>query len=536
MRMSVAISHSGTARALSGAVAAVLVSAMSVSGQTGQSVAQPTNTPAAATVRRLSVDEAVKLALEQNLGIQIERLNPQIQDVAIAETRAAWAPTLTSNLSNSSRDTAATNVFAGGQNKVTTSTFSTTLGMAQRLPTGASYDITWDSSRQTSTNFFNTFDPQLFSNLTFNVTQPLLRNFRIDNVRQQLQINQIVRENTDVNLQATITQTVRSVKNAYWDLAFAIDNLNAQRQSLDLAQRLRADNERRVQIGTMAPIDVVEAQAEVARNEEAVIVAEAAIKAAEDRLRTLIFDTSSPDFWTTGIEPADTAPFQVMAVDTEAVVRQALTNRTDLVQARNNLEQNDVNIRYLRNQSLPDVNANVTYGATGVGGVRYLPIDFDAITGGAPPNRIIQSQRSFGSVLGDIFANDLPAWTFAVQVGYPLGTSASEANLARARLQHSQAQTELRNLELQIAAQVRDAARNVQTTQKRVESTRVARELAERRLDAAEKKFAAGIETSFFVFQAQRDLSQARTNEVRAISDYNKSLVDLEAVQEVPIR
>jgi HAE1 family hydrophobic/amphiphilic exporter-1 len=123
-----------------------------------------------------------------------------------------------------------------------------------------------------------------------------------------------------------------------------------------------------------------------------------------------------------------------------------------------------------------------------------------------------------------------------VQIGYPLGTSTQEANLARARLEYSQAQTQLRDLELQVATQVREAARTVQTNQKRVDSTRAARELAERRLEAAEKKFAAGIETSFFVFQAQRDLSQARTSEVRAISDYNKSLVDFEAVQEVPLR
>ncbi len=532
MRISVASSHAGTARARSGAVAAGFVSAMSVSGQTGQSAAQPTTTPAAATVRRLTVDDAVKLALEENLGIQIERLNPQIQDLAIAQTRAAWAPTFTSNVSNSSREVAATTVFNGG----TTSVFSTSLGLTQNLPTGANYEVSWDNSRQTSSNVFNTFDPQLFSNLSVNVTQPLLRNFRIDNVRQQLALNEIVRENSDVNLQATITQTIRNVKNAYWDLAFAIDNLTAQRQSLDLAQRLRADNERRVQIGTMAPIDVVEAQAEVARNEEAVIVAEAAIKAAEDRLRTLIFEPSSPDFWTTVIEPADTAPFEAQLVDPEAVVQRALTSRTDLVQARNNLQQDDVTIRYLRNQVLPDVNANFSYGATGIGGTRFLPIDFDSISAGAPPDRIVQSQRGFGSVLRDAFGNSLPQWSFAVQIGYPLGTSTTEANLARVRLQSSQAQTQLRNLELQVAAQVREAARNVQTNQKRVESTRVARELAERRLDAAEKKFAAGIETSFFVFQAQRDLSQARTNEVRAISDYNKSLVDLEAVQEVPLR
>ena len=138
-------------------------------------------------------------------------------------------------------------------------------------------------------------------------------------------------------------------------------------------------------------------------------------------------------------------------------------------------------------------------------------------------------------MLGDVFTNAYPAWTFGVQIGYPLGTSASEANLAKARLQYSQAETQLRNLELQIVTAVRDAARQVQTNRQRIDTSRAARELAERRLDAEEKKFAAGIQTSFFVFQAQRDLAQARTNEVRAISDYNKSLVDYEAVQEVPL-
>jgi outer membrane protein TolC len=520
-------------------LAAVLIGAPTVSvfAQSGQSIrSSPTSAvQAPSPARRLSVDEAVKLALAQNLGIQIERFNPQIQDVAIAQARSLWAPTLTSDLANTSRDNAVTNAFAGGQNKVTTSVFSTAFGVAQLLPTGANYSLSWDNQRQTSTNFFNTFDPQLFSTLTFNATQPLMRNFKIDNARQQLDTNTKNREASDLQLQSTVVATTRNVKNAYWDLAYQIANLNAAQQSLDLAKRVLGDNEKRVQIGTMAPIDIVEAQSEVARNEESVIVAEAAIKRAEDNLRALIFDPASPDFWTTSIEPSDTAPFQAQAVDAQAAVQRALENRLDLKQSRNGLERNDISIQYLRNQILPEINANLSYGMTGVGGVRYSQ-DLSAITTGGIPTRQLLSSRGFGSVLGDVFGNDLPTWTLGVTIGYPIGTSTSEANLARARLEYSQAQTRMKNLEMQIATEVRDLARQVQTNQKRVDTTRVARELAERRLEAAEKKFAAGIETSFFVFQAQRDLSQARTNEVRAISDYNKSLVDFEAVQEAPLR
>jgi outer membrane protein TolC len=508
------------------ALAAVLISSVSAFGQSGQ-------VPAAST-RRLSVDEAVRLAVAQNLGIRIERLNPEIQDVAIAQSRGAWVPSLLTSLNRTSTATAPTNPFAGGLNKITDARLETLLGITQVLPTGGDYTLSWNSSRVSSSNFFQTYNPQLLSSLSVDFTQPLLRNFKIDNTRQQLEINRKIRENGDTALQQTISQTVRNVRNAYWDLAFSINNLSAQRQSLDLSKRLLADNEKRVQIGTMAPIDIVEAQSEVARNEESVIVAEAAIKSAEDRLRALIFDPATPDFWTLTIEPSDDAPFQVQAIDPEAAVRRALDVRTDLRQAKNGLEQNDISIRYLKNQLMPDINANVLYRGTGTGGSRYQT-DIGAALEGRPPARLLVSERGYDTVIGDVFGASFPTWTVGIQVGYPIGQSAQEANLARARLQYSQAETQLRNLELAVTTQVREAARTVQTNQKRIDSTRAARELAERRLEAAEKKFAAGIETSFFVFQAQRDLAQARTSEVRAISDYNKSLVDFEAVQEVPL-
>jgi outer membrane protein TolC len=531
--------HSTTAARLSLVMLAVFSPAGPVSAQSRpitESALQAAAGQAAAPARRLSVDEAVRMALEQNLGIQIERINPQLQDLSLAGTRASWAPTLTTAFTNGSTDSPVTNLFAGGQDRVTDGRFETTIGMAQLLPTGGNYSFSWNSMRTTSTNFFNSFNPQLRSNFAFNITQPLLRNYKVDNVRQQLAITQKLRESSDVNLRATITQTMRNVKNAYWDLTGAIDNLAAQRQSLDLARRLLADNEKRVQIGTMAPIDIVEAQAEVARNQEAVIVAEAAIRQAEDRLRALILDPDAPDFWTVTLEPTDSAPFEDEAVDVDAAVRRALSSRSDALQSKNNLAQNDISINYLRNQLLPEVNANATYGLVGVGGALLQPLTNFPLGGGTIPDRGVLSQRGFGSVIGDVLTNAYPAWTIGVQIGYPIGTSTAEANLARARLQHSQAQTQLRDLELQIATQVRDVARQVRTNRQRVASARASRELAERRLEAEEKKFAAGIQTSFFVFQAQRDLAVARTNEVRTIGDYNKSLVDFEAVQEVPLR
>jgi outer membrane protein TolC len=302
-----------------------------------------------------------------------------------------------------------------------------------------------------------------------------------------------------------------------------------QRQSLELAQESLRNTRARVEIGTTPPIDIVEAEAEVALRQEAAILAEAQIRSSEDTLRALIFDPDTPDFWTLRIEPADLPPFQPVNVDVDMAMRNALDRRTDLQQTRKNLEGSDINIRFYQNETLPDVTASIDYGLTGLGGTQFLRGE------GFPGPVIGQTQRSFGSVLGDLFGNQFPNWTVSLNVSYPLGATQPEADLARARLQYSQSATQLKNQQLQVMTQVREAARQVQTNQQRVETTRASRQLAERRLDAEQRKFTAGTSTSFFVFQAQRDLAQARNNELRAILDYNRSVVDLETVQEAPL-
>jgi outer membrane protein len=519
----------------------VLGTAVSAFGQSSftsavqAAAAQAATQPAAESVRRLSIDDALKLALEQNLGIRIQRIDPQIQDVGIAQARSFWAPNLQTNFSKNSQTQQPTSSLAGGATNILNSNVNTALGVNQTLPWGAQYAATWNSSRFTTTNQFQSFSPQIGSNLNLQYSQPLLRNFEIDQIRQQVANSKKSRELSDIQLQGVITQTLRNVRNAYWDLSYSINNLKAQQESLALSQQSLRDNQKRVEIGTMAPIDIVQAQAEVASNEERVIVAEANIKAAQDNLRALILDPGSADFWTVSFEPTDAPAFTAQAIDVDAAIRNALDKRSDLASAKNSLEQSDINIKYYRNQIKPDVNANVTYISTAAGGVLLSPVDFAAIAAGQAVNRSIVSQRGFGSVLGDVFQSQYPNWTVGVTVGYPIGSNVAQANLARVRLQYDQAQTQLKNMQMQVATQVRNAARNVQTNQQRVASARASRELQEKKLEAEEKKMAAGMGQTFFVFQAQRDLSLARTAEIQAISDYNKSLVDFEAVQLVPL-
>jgi HAE1 family hydrophobic/amphiphilic exporter-1 len=491
---------------------------------------------AAPQVRRLTVDEAVALAAENNLGIQIARYEPQIEDLNVAQARASYAPAFTSTFQSLSRSQPNQSFLTGSQGLTASDDqFVNNNGIAANLPWGGSYDLGWDSSRVASNNAAAFFNPVVRSSIAGRLTQPLLRNFGIDNIRQQLQVSLKNREIADVQLRESLVSTTRTVKNAYWNLAYQIASLAVAQQSLALAEESLRNTRSRVEIGTTPPIDIVADEAEVAQRQQAVIVAEAEIATAEDTLRALVYNPSTPDFWTIRIQPDELPPFQAVNVDLQTAIGNAMERRTDLEQVRKSLEISDVNVRYQRNQTLPDVTAVFDYGLAGVGGRQIERADGDLGPGSGPPTGGFIN-RSFGSVLGDLFANDYPTWTATLNLSYPIGTSQQDAALARTRVQRSQTQTQLRNQQLQVETDVRLRARSVLTNQQRVASTRASRELAERRLEAEQRKFAAGTSTNFLVFQAQRDLSQARNQELSAILDYNTSVVDLETVQEVPLR
>lgn len=512
------------------AAAAVLCSAaVSVPASAQPAAATPAPAPSG-PVRQLTVDEAVRLALEQNLALRVERINPEIQDQNVLQARTAWAPTLTGNFFYNNTDTPPDSFLSGSDETLQTSFSSGTAAVQQLLPWGANYSVGWDARRSTTNNIFNSFNPTVRSNLDVTFVQPLLRNRTVDSSRQQLVVSKRNRQISDENLRATVVSSVRSVKNAYWDLKAALANLDVQRQSLDLARQTLRDNRTRVEVGTMAPIDIVEAEAEVARNEENVIVAEAAIKAAEDQLRTLIFDPATPEFWAMRLDPIDPPQMEKTAIDVDGAVRNALDRRADLQRAKLSLQNVETNLSYYKNQILPQVNLQVDYGGTGLGGTQREREP------GFPPGDVIREvNRGFGTVLGDVFSSEYPSWQLGVVVSYPLGRSAAKTNYARTQLELNQGRLQIQNLELQIGTQVRDLARQVNTNAQRVEATRATRVLAERRLEAEQKKFGVGTSTSFLVFQAQRDLATARVNELRALLDYNKSLVNFEAVQETSV-
>jgi len=473
---------------------------------------------------RLTLDDAVERALQTNADIAVERYNPEISAESVRAAEGYYDPLFFANLSRNSTDTKGTNIFAGGDT-INTKQIVWNFGIQAPVKTGAELELRFNNNKRDTDNTFVTFNPTFNSFLSIGLTQPLLKNFRIDAPRQQLRLAKINREISDITFRQTIINTVANVKFYYYDLISAIDNLEAARKSLDLAKKLLGENEIRVKVGTMAPLDVVTARSEVAAREEGVIVAENAVAEAEDSLKRAVFPENDPRMWHTRIVLLDRPSAAPMPVDIDGAVQNALDSRTDVTSARKSLERSDVSVQYRKNQLLPQVDLVANYGGSGAGGTEIIRDDpFGPPVGTIP--------GGYGDAVSEVFGRDFPTWTIGVNFSYAVPNRSQKAAAAEAQLSKEQALASLRRLELQVAAEVRTAGRAVESGIKRVASTRAARELAAERLDAEEKKFAAGMSTNYLVTQAQRDLAVQEVNEIRAVADYAKSVVNFQRVQE----
>jgi outer membrane protein len=390
---------------------------------------------------------------------------------------------------------------------------------------GGNYDVSFNSARTTTTNPLSTFTPSITSSIQAVFSQPLLRDFKTDAARAQLDISERTRDIAELRLRERMARVSADVENAYWLLVSARAAIDVQQRSLDLALELERTNRARVDVGQSPPLDLVTARAEVAQRRENLIVARTAALLAEDVLRTLVFDPKRTDFWIGRLEPADVVPPVGPPPDVDAAVRRALSERPDVAEARKQIEIGETNILLSKNQTLPDLRLQATYLTNGLAGTRLIR------QGGFPGTIVGSESTSFGSTLGQIFTADFPTWTLGVTVSYPLGKSVEEANLARARIERDQSAARLRSVELSVVREIRSAALRLEQNRQRIETAQLGRELAEQRLDAEQRRFEVGMSTSFLVVQAQRDLAIARNNELESSLQYQLAVVSFEAAQ-----
>jgi outer membrane protein len=489
------------------------------------------------TVVPLTLDEAVKLALDRNLDIAVQRLNPEINDIGVAKILSVYHPALISTLATQSTTTPANSTLAGSGTAgepIVASVGTFNGGVAQSVPWGGgSFNVTLNNNRQTTTSQNTLYNPVYNTNWSGAYTQPLLRGFSTDSTRQQLGVQKINRDISDVQLRATITNTVSNVRNAYWDYVFAVQSVDVAQQSVNLANQLVKDNQTRVEVGTMAPIDVVQAQSQAATQQQNLVAAVGAMRTAELALKRLIVAGSQDQNWGVRLNPVDRPDFRPEAIDLEAAVRRALSERTDLEIAKKNMQGNDITLKYLRDQLRPQADFVGTYGLLGLGGTQY---QFAPGTTGVNRTPIGTIPGGYSDALSTLFGTNFPRWTAQVNLSYPLGLSAQQAAAARARVQLNQVQAQVRQIELQVATDVTNAVINVQSGVERVQAAQAARELAQKTLEAEQSKFEVGMSTNYNVILTQRDLATAQSNELQAILNYRKALVELERLQQTTLQ
>ncbi len=488
------------------------------------------DTAAAAAPLELTLADAERRALDRNPVIAQARLGREAAAFGIAESRAAFSPTFTASLFQRGQTNPATSQLAGGQTAVTTDASTYSSGVEQPLPWGGGrLAVDFSGNRTASSNLFSTYNPSVTSGLSASITQPLLRGFRIDSMRTALDTSAIESDIASIELRQEMASIVASVRRAYWDLVYTSDALATARQSEALAQRQLEENRQRVEIGTAAPIDILESESEVASRRQAVVQGEGAWRTAQVVLKELMVANASDPIWTALLLPVDRPVIEARMLDVAQAVQAAMVNRTDLQSARRARDRTNASLRLLDDQRKPAVDLVAAYSLNGVGGTQIL-----RQTGTLGSEIVGTTPGSYLDVLRSLGTFDYPTWSVGVNVSVPLGRRAADAAYARGQVERRQTDVQIATLELQVAAQITRLAESVRSAEQQVQAAAVARQLAQRRLEAEDTRRAAGLSTNFLVLQAQRDLTAAQTTELRAQLDYRTALVDFDLAQQAP--
>jgi len=486
------------------------------------SSAQPS--PAAPDTLPLTLDDAVRRAVEHNPDLAVVKLGTEVEAAHVGEARTAYTPVFSTTLGRSSAVASPTNFLLGTQGVDTRDWFSST-GVRQRVPWGAgTWSLSWNSSRTTTDAAISSFDPSVQSGFQVAFSQPLFRDRAIDASRQQYIVARRNQASSELRFREALVRTVASVKLAYWTLKASTANVTVQQRSLELAEQLARENRVRVKAGQLASLDVVQAEAEVAQRREGLIRARTGAEDAEDALRRLIIDPGDPSLWSVRLDPADDPSPVGPPPDVDQAVATALNERYDLARANQDLENSRTTVAFLQNQRLPDVRLETSYGAAGLAGTQFLR------AGGFPGSVIGTRDIGVGSALNQVFSNDYPTWSFGLTVSYPIGHSYETASLARAEVEHRQTEQRIASLRVDTAQAVRRAARQIRGAAERVDAARAGETLAQQRTDAEQRRYQVGLSTTFLVTQAQRDLLEAQVNLLQTMLDYQSAVVSFEAV------
>jgi outer membrane protein len=475
-----------------------------LAGLSATALAQ-TNTPGA---RKVSLDDCIQSALEKNLDMRIARYNPP---EALADLQAAYAgynPTFAfGGTHNYSKTGGGFNpaiglvpATTGDQNNFTTS-------LSGLAPWGLNYSLKGNLQESYGQGAQGTltapFDDANGS-ASITLSQPLLKNFWMDQSRFNIQVGKNRVKYTELGLKQTIMNLVTAVEQGYYDLIYARENVTVQGKAVELAMQLVVENRKRVEVGSLAPLDQKQAEAQAETSRANLIAAKSTLVLQENSMKQLITDDYA------AMEPVDLQPAAPLSAPVRVFDRQiswskGLTERPDLLQAKLDIQRQGITIKYNYNQLFPEVDV---LGAYGYGG------------GGS-------GISEYSQVFNQIGGREQPSWTFGGQVTYPIGNTGARANYKKSKLAMEQLVLNLKKFEQTIMITIDNDINQAKSSYQQVAATRAATEYAGEALAAEQKKLENGKSTTYTVLQMQRDLTTARGNEIQALANYNKALAQL---------
>jgi outer membrane protein len=501
--------------------------------------------------RTLTLGDAIRLTLEQNNDVSIARLDA---DAARQDVRAAlgiFDPRLVPALTYQRVASPSTSTIGGGiEGRLQQSQLAGTLQLEGRTRwAGGRYTADFTSARTETSNVLSRLNPQFPSSLGASFVQPLARGRSIDAERRQILLARRTADLTDAQLTQIVMDQLTFVEEGYWNLAFAARNLEVQTQALAQAQGQVSSNERQAREGTLAPIDVVEAQTQVSNFRQSVASAQQALTEAENRLKTLMLSGRDAGIWNQALVPADLADRAVPATPLPDAVQLALSRRPELTALAVEQAQNDVDRRYFKDLAKPQVNLAGTYTMSGLAGAALTtvsdplsnttnaaffarlnelatlaglqPLEAPEATTNTVPRFLAGSYRNS---LRNLFANRFPTVVVQLQMDLPLVNSTARANIARTEISHVQIERRRRQLEQAIEAEVRNTLQAVQSSETRLEAASSARRNALEQYESERRRFESGLGTVFLVLQRQTALVTAQAQELRARADLNQAV------------
>ncbi len=507
----------------------------------------------------LTLDDAIRKALQNNNDIEVARNDIRLQETQLRSLRGAYDPVLnfTPSLTrNSSTGNSPTMDFRANSN------------VSQNIGTGGSFQVFFNNTR-TENSFTQAQLTSGSSGITgstgsafystsagIQFTQPLFKDLGIDGTRRQIKIQKKRLQQSDADFRRQTIEIISQVQSAYWDLVFALRDQQNRLANLNLAKENLRQTEAKIEAGASAPLARAEVNTEVANRESDLLTATQQVSIAENTLKTLLLRDPSASEWKTSIVPTDRPAYSDEPIDLESALNDAKQNRPELRRLNLEKEINEIDLRYFKNQTKPQIDLTASFSLNGISQAitgdnvdRYISqftgneeilrqklntllapgsqIPNPSILVPATPNYLV---GGFGQSISNIFRSDAPNYSIGVTFSFPLGNRTAQANLAGARVSQEQIAAQTRSREQSVIAEVRNAVQAVETSRQRVLTARKARENAEIQLEGEQKLFEVGRSTTFLLFQRENSLANARNAEIRAETDYNKSLADLQRV------